>query len=279
MALNPRLDDGWAPVAFPGEQVLCTRRDVELSCTSDSGGLPPTGAWRRARGQLHCTSVRLVFVADPATPGTTAPTAGGMLGWMFRRPPAGDQGHSPFAPSDGSSGGDGGDGAGALSGVLEALDFPLAFIAGERFVQPILGPNSLEFYCASVAHGGPDSGVFLKAVLSFPTGGVGTLLPMFVMALSRARSITHFVPATDTTFAPRRGARPPVSVPTRLTHEEGEEARGTAHRPIKLDEAYIDPGDPTTLHLAARTPSSAPSAPPLQKAYPKASAGARTTDS
>jgi len=256
MALNPRLDQDWNPVAYPGEQVLCTRRDVELTCTSDSGGLPPRGVWRRARGQLHCTSVRLVFVSDPATPGSTVPTAGGVLGWMFRSPV--DEAAEAAASA-----------AGGDDLVLESLDFPLAFIAGERFVQPILGANSLEFYCASVAHGGPDSGVFLKAVLSFPTGGVGTLLPMFVTALVRARSVTHFVQATDTTFAPRRGARPPssVTVPTRLTSDEGE-AEAPSSAPIRLDEAYIDPGDPTTLHLAAR-PRHAPTAPPLQKAYPK----------
>ena len=144
---------------------------------------------------------------------------------------------------------------------LRAFDFPLQYVRGERFNQPIFGANNLSGECFRVESGG--SGRPLSFKFMFNSGGAGTFLPLFwglmayVRGLAGSGSVSQ---APQGRPVPAGGIFPPAA--TAATAVAGA---GVAPEPDELlQTAFVDPNDPSTVYVVEPDP------PPPGTAQPEA---------
>jgi len=129
---------------------------------------------------------------------------------------------------------------------LRAFDFPLQYVRGERFNQPIFGANNLAGECFRVESGGRGRPLAFK--FKFNCGGAGTFLPLFwgLMAYLRER-------ADPGSVAPAAPPAPPAA-PAAPAPEPEE----------LLQTAFVDPNDPSMVYVVEPDP------PPPGTAQPEA---------
>merc|ERR1712216_324502 len=100
---------------------------------------------------------------------------------------------------------------------LQSFDFPLAYVTGEKFNQPIFGCNNLAVKCYSVTEG-PNSTVPPHSVKFYlKLGGCGTLLPMLFRLLERTRN-QQFQGNPNGAQAPSPLFAQQSAPPTEVTH-------------------------------------------------------------
>jgi len=110
---------------------------------------------------------------------------------------------------------------------LQAFDFPLVYIKGEAFNQPIFGCNHLAGECWPACEGGGPSGTLPPYTykLFFLIGGVGTFLPLYFRNLAMQRQAAR--------------------------EEHGvAQLRNPADLPTGGGQAFVDPNDPTRVFLS-----------------------------
>jgi len=145
---------------------------------------------------------------------------------------------------------------------LRAFDFPLQYVRGERFNQPIFGANNLSGECFRVESGG--SGRPLAFKFKFNSGGAGTFLPLFwgLMAYVRERAGSGSV--SQAPQAPQAPQAAPQRAPAAATAAVAAGA-GVAPQPDELlQTAFVDPNDPSTVYVVEPDP------PPPGTAQPEA---------
>jgi WW domain-binding protein 2 len=109
---------------------------------------------------------------------------------------------------------------------LQAFDLPLVYIRGDKFNQPIFGCNNLSGECWPVCEGGgPDGSLPPHAYkLFFLEGGVGTFLPLYFTFITSARE----------------------------QERNRKNITAAASQPdfhLQMNQAFVDPNDPTSLFL------------------------------
>ena len=123
----------------------------------------------------------------------------------------------------------------ADSSGLQSFDFPLAYVNGEKFNQPIFGCNNLQFTCLSVATPGAAN-VVHSVKLYLKNGGCGTLLPFLFRILEATRRQQRAAQA-----AAERAQYPEVVYNAESVLPEVQSMINTA---------YVDPNDPTTIYVS-----------------------------
>ena len=120
---------------------------------------------------------------------------------------------------------------------LQSFDFPLAYVSGEKFNQPIFGCNNLQLNCFSVAANGGPNGTAPPHTVKFylKLGGCGTLLPMLWRLLECTR-----IEQRRAAQAAEAAQYPEVVYTTEAVLPEVKNMMNTA---------YIDPNDPTTVYV------------------------------
>lgn len=124
------------------------------------------------------------------------------------------------------------DGRGRDGQVPSGIDMPLVYIRNEKVEQPLFGANALSGRCFKVdPNGGPQGELPPHDFrLRFKSGGCGTFVNAFFSVIDGVRSV-----------------------------EQGQQAPSSIFDP---DAAYVDPNDPTTVHIPHDPSNCADSAPP-----------------
>ncbi|QDZ19311.1 hypothetical protein HOP50_02g18260 [Chloropicon primus] len=125
----------------------------------------------------------------------------------------------------------------ADSSGLQSFDFPLAYVSGEKFNQPIFGCNNLSMNCFSVGEGGGPNGAMPPHGAKFylKNGGSNTLLPLFfrLLEVTRIEQRRAAEAAQQAQYpAVVHNVLPQVSEVTKI-----------------VNTAYVDPSDPTTIYV------------------------------
>lgn len=113
-------------------------------------------------------------------------------------------------------------------------------------VQPIFGCNNLSGECWPVCEGGGPTGRFppLKYKLFFLEGGVGTFLPLYFTFITSAREAER--------------------------NQRGAGSAGPPKQPdlhAQMNQAFVDPNDPTQLFLSQPVPQRTEQAPAYARNY------------
>lgn len=122
----------------------------------------------------------------------------------------------------------------ASASGLQAFDLPLLYIRNDKFNQPIFGCNHLAGECWPVSPDGGPGGSLPPYTwrLNFLAGGVGTLLPMYFRFLKAVREAEH-------------------------DRKRAEELANHGAVKETVNQAFVDPSDPTTIYLVQPVEDSA----------------------
>ena len=116
---------------------------------------------------------------------------------------------------------------------MQAFDLPLATMRNEKFNQPIFGANNMTG--ASPPLDLPEGSDNYKWCIKFNNGGVGTFLPFFFRLLQEMRARMQQATAA------------PVAEPVPQAVAQG-----------MMQQAFVDPNDPTKFYVPASIPVATP---------------------
>lgn len=122
---------------------------------------------------------------------------------------------------------------------IHSFDFPLMFVRGERFNQPIFTCYNISGSVLPVIPEGESPALYAphEFKIFFKEGGVGTFLPVFFSILASIRQLAHAAASSG--------------------QQEDNSARidplPSQQPSFDIRHAYVDPNDPTTLYLQQPT--------------------------
>lgn len=131
-----------------------------------------------------------------------------------------------------------------LPSARQAFDLPLVYIRSDKFNQPFFGCNNLSGEVWPVCENGGPNGSYppLAYKLFFLEGGVGTFLPLYFTFVNAARQA-----------------------------DRNRRNSGAALNQVQVQEhmqqAFVDPNDPTSLFLTQPVTATTPSAPTYAANY------------
>lgn len=128
---------------------------------------------------------------------------------------------------------------------LAAFDLPLTYLRNDKFSQPIFGCNNLSGECWPVCEGGGPMGSLppLEYKLFFLEGGVGTFLPLYFTFITAAREAD------------------------RNQRQSGAAPKPQPEIQAQMNQAFVDPDDPTAIYLTQPVTKTTAQAPVYAKNY------------
>ncbi|WOK96922.1 UPF0664 stress-induced protein C29B12.11c [Canna indica] len=128
------------------------------------------------------------------------------------------------------------------TGYFVAFDMPLLFVRGEKFHQPVFHCNNISGLVEPVVPEGQHRALYSthKFKILFKEGGCGTFVPLFLNLIATVRQYN-------------KHAAPPAHEATPLI-----DPLLASQTPVgdMMQQAYVDPNDPTKIFLQQPTPES-----------------------